>query len=45
MKNKINKTEKQSNKNILNKAKHKTILIKKVKQNTQVMHTQNKKGR
>ena len=33
-KNKINKTEKQPNKNMLNKAKHKTRLTQKVKQNT-----------
>ena len=37
MKNKINKTEKQPNKNMLNKAKHKTRLTQKVKQNTQEM--------
>ena len=43
MKNKINKTEKQPNKNILNKAKHKTILIKKVKQNTQEMQKKKNK--
>ena len=42
MKKKINKTEKQPNKNILNKAKHKTILIKKVKQNTQEMQKKKK---
>ena len=33
-KNKINKTKKQPNKNMLNKAKHKTRLTQKVKQNT-----------
>ena len=37
MKKKINKIEKQSNKNMLNKAKHKTRLTQKVKQNTQEM--------
>ena len=37
MKNKINKTEKQPNKNMLNKVKHKTRLTQKVKQNTQEM--------
>ena len=37
MKNKINKTEKQPNKKMLNKAKHKTRLTQKVKQNTQEM--------
>ena len=36
-KKKINKIEKQSNKNMLNKAKHKTRLTQKVKQNTQEM--------
>ena len=35
MKNKINKTKKQPNKNMLNKANHKTRLTQKVKQNTQ----------
>ena len=36
MKNKINKTEKKKpNKNMLNKAKHKTRLTQKVTQNTQ----------
>ena len=35
MKNKTNKTEKQPNKIMLNKAKYKTRLTQKVKQNTQ----------
>ena len=35
--NKINKTEKQPNKNMLNNAKHKTRLTQKIKQNTQEM--------
>ena len=40
MKNKIKKkTEKQPNKNMLNKAKHKIRLTQKVKQNTQEMQT------
>ena len=34
MKNKINETEEQPNKNMLNKVKHKTRLTQKVKQNT-----------
>ena len=38
MKNKINKIEIQP-KNVLNKAKHKTRLTQKVKQNTQEMQT------
>ena len=37
MKNKINKTEKQTNKNMLNKAKHKTRLT----QNSKAKHTRN----
>ena len=43
MKNKLNKTEKQSNKNMLNKAKHKTRLTQKVKQNTQEMQTKTRR--
>ena len=39
MKNKINKIEKQPNKNMLNKAMHKTRLTQNVKQNTQEMQT------
>ena len=45
MKNKINKTEKQPNKNMLNKAKHKTRLTQKVKQNTQEMQTKTRRQR
>ena len=41
--NKINKTEKQPNKNMLNKTKHKTRLTQKVKQNTQEMHTKTRR--
>ena len=37
--NKINKTKKQPNKNMLNNAKHKTRLTQKIKQNTQEMQT------
>ena len=43
IKNKINKTEKQPNKNMLNKAKHKTRLTQKVKQNTQEMQTKTRR--
>ena len=43
IKNKINNTKKQTNKNLLNKAKHKTRLTKKVKQNTQEMQTKTRR--
>ena len=43
--NKINKTKKQPNKNMLNKAKRKTRLTQKVKQNTQEMHTKTRRER
>ena len=43
MKNKINKTEKQPNKSMLNKANHKTRLTQKVKQNTQEMQTKTRR--
>ena len=43
IKNKINKIEKQPNKNMLNKAKHKTRLTQKVKQNTQEMQTKTRR--
>ena len=43
MKNKINKTKKQPNKIMLNKANHKTRLTQRIKQNTQEMQTNNKK--
>ena len=41
--NKINKTEKQPNKNKLNKTKHKTRLTQKVKQNTQEMQSKTRR--
>ena len=43
MKNKINKTEKQPNKIMLNKATHKTRLTQKIKQNTQEMQTKTRR--
>ena len=45
MKNKIKKIEKQPNKNMLNKAKYKTRLTQKVKQNTQEMQTKTRRYR
>ena len=43
IKNKINNTEKQTNKNMLNQAKHKTRLAQKVKQNTQELQTKTRR--
>ena len=43
MKNKINKTKKQPNKNMLNKSKHKTRPTQKVKQNTQEKQTKTRR--
>ena len=46
LKKKINKTEKQPNKIMLNKAKYKTRLTqKKIKQNTQEMQTKTRRQR